>query len=260
MFCAILSAPLKDQLIYKKVCLNRYNSSTCELIDTGHFQYQQNVVQKETATWLLYGSICNTLPAIFSTLILGAWSDRVGRKVVILFPLIGNTLDGVSMAVNAYYEKAPVPYIFIGTVASALFGGFTALLLAVFAYIADITGENRTLRITILESMIFISGTFGELISGVLVQKWGYFITYLLVVGVFVLTIFYSAFILQESYFPSKLSSSSGSRKNCAHLFRKSISVLTRKRPNDQRRSIWILFLIFFFPAIGKKFTAAPQR
>ena len=75
--------------------------------------------------------------------------------------------------------------------------------MAVFAYISDISAEkSRTLRVSLLESMVFIGGAFGELVGGLLVDNAGFFIAFSLACGVHVLNLLYVASILQESYKP----------------------------------------------------------
>ena len=48
------------QLIYRKVCLNKFNSTYCDLIDQStndSYLPAQNAVQEETASWSVYSSV-----------------------------------------------------------------------------------------------------------------------------------------------------------------------------------------------------------
>ena len=145
-----------------------------------------------------------------------------------------------------------VDFLLIGISLSGCFGGFATLLLSVFSYIADITDKgNRTLRVAILESMIFLGGTFGELIGGVLIDHSGFMVAFGLTVALNLLTLLYVCFILRESYYPPPLQGKWALVAVHQHL-RKVGSALVRERPQGNRLSLMALLGAFSILLLGK--------
>lgn len=199
MFCTFISLPVLQQLAYHKICNQEFNDTVCKNLT----RQQQNTVQEKTSHWILYQSIALTIPSMFSCLAFGSWSDSVGRKSIMILPPIGNALSAINFLLNIYFFNIDVNYLLIGIIVSGLFGGFATILSAVFSYMSDVTDKSsRTLRIGILESMIFLGASIGELVAGVLLDHSGYMATYGVVLGVNICTVLYIVFILQESYYP----------------------------------------------------------
>ena len=94
-------------------------------------------------------------------------------------------------------------YIFIpAATLSSVFGGFASCLTASFSYAADISsGKWRTVRIALIEAMIFLGGALSQGTAGVLLRRlnctfWPLFVIY---ITCGVLMIIYTAFLLPES-------------------------------------------------------------
>ena len=252
MFCIFLVFPLQEQLIYKKICDSKFNSTVCKNLKTGkRYGKLESIVQKETSNWMLYTNMATTFPSMVAAMILGPCSDKVGRKYILLFPLIGGVIEGTALILNSYYMQWDVSAILVGVIISGFFGNYATILMAVFAYISDISAEkSRTLRVSLLESMVFIGGAFGELVGGLLVDNAGFFIAFSLACGVHVLNLLYVASILQESYKPPEklqLKEAIFNWKNISN----SVALFTKKRPNRLREKLILLLLAFLFTLMG---------
>ncbi len=108
----------------------------------------------------LFGTVWAAMQFLFAP-VLGALSDRVGRRPVILVSCIGLGLDYVIMAL------APtVGWLFVGRVLS----GITASSFATaFAYIADVTEPNeRAGRFGLLGTAFGIGFILGPAVGGIL--------------------------------------------------------------------------------------------
>ena len=104
-------------------------------------------VQEQSAHFQIALSLCNTLPSLFVCLIYGSWSDRVGRKPLIVLGMCGALLDTVCVFFTILLDL-PLFFILVGSFLNSIGGYLTGLLLAVMAYIADTTEEeNRALRL-----------------------------------------------------------------------------------------------------------------
>lgn len=238
MLCFFMSFPLLQQLAFKKICLGKYGHETCKNLTKS----QEDFVQGHTSKWILYQSISLTVPSVCSSLIFGSWSDKVGRKLFLVLPSVGGALLYVNHMLNSAFMSLDVNFLLIGVFISGLFGGFATTLLGVFSYISDITDKSeRTLRIAVLESMIFLGATIGHLISGVLVDHGGFMVAFGLCLAVSVFVLIYVYFVLPESY-----SSLENHERNWAlaavhnHLIA-SFQFLIKQRPQHQRRNMLVV-------------------
>ena len=112
---------------------------------------------------VMYGQLVNTVPAVITTLMMGPLMDRFGRKIGLIFPVIGTSLQGIFTIFIVRYTLDPyyfIPANFIGGV----FGNNTCILAAGFSYIADISSLRwRTLRVGMVESSIAFGSLMGML-------------------------------------------------------------------------------------------------
>lgn len=240
MFCFFMSFPLIQQLAFKKICLEKYDTETCKNLTKA----DEDFVQGHTSQWILHQSIALAVPSIFASLIYGSWSDKAGRKLILVLPSIGGALLYVSHILNSVFMSLDVNLILIGVFISGLFGGFATTLLGVFSYISDITDKvQRTSRIAVLESMTFLGATAGNLLGGVLVDHGSFMAAFGVCLAVNLITILYIWFLLPESYFPED-----DREVKCSlivvHVYnhlKKSLQVLTKQRPRHQRRNVLVV-------------------
>ena len=110
------------------------------------------------------------MASIIMTLILDSIADRYGRRLPIIIVGVGGMLSGlVDMSVVMFGLDLCV-YI-VSNVVAGLSGGYAAILMASFAYISDVSsGKWRTVRIGLVEAMIFLSGLLAEYLGGVWFQ------------------------------------------------------------------------------------------
>jgi len=256
MFCRYLFLAIEDQLIYKKSCLGTYNTSFCNTIHTNGsdlFTPYQNNLQKKTAEWKIYLNIARAVPAAFMTIIYATWSDHVGRKAVIILPIIGATISAMSLIVNSHFIKYPIYYMLIGELVASPFGNFVAILSSTFCYISDVTTHSfRTQRTIILESMVYIAAAIANLAGGQILYYLGFEYVYGLVLFMNILQIIYWMFV-KESYKPQNQEG----KKTLIEMFTletflNTFRFLTKNRRGNQRLTIWLLFSCFFFSVLCK--------
>ncbi len=101
-----------------------------------------------------------TMQFLFSP-VLGAWSDRFGRRPVILISCLGLGLDYIFMAL------APtLAWLFVGRIISGI---TTSNISTAFAYIADVTpAENRAKRYGMLGAAFGLGFVIGPAAGGLL--------------------------------------------------------------------------------------------
>ncbi|XP_057313269.1 proton-coupled folate transporter-like isoform X2 [Hydractinia symbiolongicarpus] len=258
MFCAFLNMPMEQQLVYQKLCNKHFNGTFCEKIYTSHQkQYGdfQNMIQKETAQWIIYLNVAKTIPAAVSTILFGIWSDRFGRKFFMILPIIGDLILAISSILNSYFFHAPVSYMLIGTIITAMFGNFAAILSATFSYVADVSDKSsRTKRMVILESMVYFGSVVSNISGGWLLQKSGFVAVFSLIAAALVAQIIY-LFFLKESY-KRRLSKDKKEKTLNCNAIKESLDVIFKRRKERFRFTLMILLscftlLILFFVAVN---------
>lgn len=181
-------------LVYQKICLDNYNGSICENLDKNDtLKTQENFVQKQTSLWILYSNVAFAVPSVFAVfLFIGPWGDRVGRKIPLIFPIVGALFYSVCNLINSVYMKAHLGYLLIGNVINGISGGYVALLMAVHSYVAHISlPEERIVRIGILQGMSFLSSTLGTATSGIMLDRTGYVFVFGTLAVVMAITLLY---------------------------------------------------------------------
>ena len=128
----------------------------------------------------------------------------------------------------------------------ALLGGPSTILMAAFAYIADITThKNRTLKITIAEIACGISSAFAQVTMGFLVKYVGYLYPFFVLLGFHAGNCLYVSFFVPETRKPSGplgLSSILSVHKHVAAAVR----VYTNDDQTGRRASMLICLVALF--------------
>lgn len=255
MFCQFLLLATEDQLIYKKSCLIAFNETFCDVTSKNGTFYENelNVIQKQTANWKICINTVRTIPPSIMTIIYLAWSDHVGRKTIIVLPIVGATISAMSLIINSHYLKYPVYYMLIGELFASPFGSLVVIISSIFCYAADITPLSfRTQRMVILQSIIYISGAISYFSGGQILYYFGFVYICGLALLVDILTIIYWLF-LKESLKDSDMQQ----KKSLYEMFKLETFVdvfkfLFKKRKGNRKKEILILFICFIFTCLCK--------
>ena len=170
-----------QNLLIDKVCLVnlKYDPAICSNLTS--FKDNEKEVEKITASINMYLNILTAIPAVIVSLFLGPWSDVNGRKPLMIIPQIGTILAQLMFVINTYLAYLPGEFILLASIGS-LFGGFTAFLIGMYSYIADVSsGRSRTSRIALVDLFMFLGFPFGTFISGPLFKYGGYYAVFGLV-------------------------------------------------------------------------------
>lgn len=193
MFANFLSTPVLQQLLYDMIC---DETAGCNVDDqnTTHSRCSEpseveQRVETTTSHWVLYINLANSIPSIFAAFVAGGASDKVGRKVLIAIASAGGIINVIVIIMTSAAELPKYVFLF-GAGVSGLFGGFTVMNLAVYSYVADVSGtDERTSRFGILESMTYIGGSLSGVIGGLWIKN-GHYIQPFYCVGALYTTVF----------------------------------------------------------------------
>nr|XP_012596264.1 proton-coupled folate transporter isoform X6 [Microcebus murinus]XP_012596265.1 proton-coupled folate transporter isoform X6 [Microcebus murinus] len=139
------------------------------------------------------------LVGLFTSTLLGAWSDRVGRRPLLVLASLGLLLQAV-VSVFVVQLQLHVGYFVLGRILCALLGDFNGLLAASFASVADVSSSrNRTFRMALLEACIGVAGTLASLLGGHWLRAQGYANPFWLALALLIVMALYAAFCFGET-------------------------------------------------------------
>nr|CAH0103279.1 unnamed protein product [Daphnia galeata] len=204
VFASIIQGVVIQNLYLDKTCVVNFqlNLSDCSAhnhtseIDSGH----ATEIQKYVSNLNIYGSLIENVPSIILVLFLGPWSERNGRKLPMIIPLIGHICSVSMYILNYYFTSWPAEYILFASLPCGLFGGTATLLMALNSYIADITTtQSRTSRISIMYGCMAISYPIANFISIYIYSYGGFFAIWGTSLGLGVITLCYIIFFIKDS-------------------------------------------------------------
>lgn len=249
--------------IYDKVCYLNFNETVCSNLNNKTFKKEEDFVQKTTSHWVLYANLSMGVPALLSVIMfVGPWGDRVGRKIPIMLSLFGSVMSTISAILNSIFMSAPLPYILIGSLLNGTCGGYLAALMSMYAYIAHVsTTANKTVKIGILEAMIFLSATLGTAVSGVMLDHTSYVFVFSLLCGVVTLALVYTL-LWVDNVKPETEESSDSSRTWCNDMILSPVKDVAfcvyGKRQDRNFLNLALLMTVMFvlmLVTVGKQYT-----
>ena len=163
--------------------------------------------------------------------VLGAWSDRFGRRPIILLSCLGLGIDYIFMAM------APsLRWLFVGR----LISGITASNVSTaFAYITDITEPTqRAKRFGVLGAAFGVGFVVGPALGGLL-GHYSLRAPFWAAAALSIANFFYGAFVLPESLLPEK-------RSNSAWHLANPLGSLTLLRSRAELASLSIIAFLYY--------------
>ncbi|XP_056295962.1 solute carrier family 46 member 3 [Pseudoliparis swirei] len=225
-FSSFLIYPLLQQYVYRRLWQDLThtpypisdNASRCA--DNNNSSNQSSYheeVQRQASLFSLYSELFSTVPSLVVTLLLVAYSDRGGRKVTIIMPLIGTLIYTLTLLSVSYFELN-IYLLIVGSFFCSLFGGLGTFLGGVFAYIADLCedGRQKTLRMAGVDMMIGLLSGVAALSTGYFLRATGFNWPFLTSALSQCLNLLFAIFILEETVTNTDVVISDGSPQRSA--------------------------------------------
>lgn len=193
----------------------------------------------------MYSDLFCMIPNLLVTLVLVAYSDRRGRKITIILPLIGSLVYCLSFLAVSFFELN-LYLLIAAAIVSSLFGGIGTILGGCFSYVADLfeDGKQKMLRMAGLDMML-------GLLSGVALISTGYFMHAtgfnwpVFTAAMFhVLNLVYAVFILQES---REIDSMAYAETNSSLLPKLTLGIYNLFAQGTRKRNYLLALLIIIF-------------
>lgn len=203
-----------------------------------------DLIEEKSTEILMYLGFCSTFLSVVPIIFLGAVADRLGRKSVICFCLVGLIIKEIVNIVVIHFQLS-FSFLYIGQVVEGLTGSFGAMMMSLFGMTADITspGKNRALRISVVEGIAAITFSVGTLGIGYWIRYDRFYLPMLFICSVTIICVIFCVFFLPET---SRYNNNNEIFVSSAYLFR-SLRLYTDSSPIGRR---WKLLTSLFILAM----------
>lgn len=100
-----------------------FPDDVCDHMDSGDYEEVQTYAQKTYSTINLIVMYVSGIPPILVILFVGPWSDRVGRKYLIVLPLLGYIYSHILFLLNViFFEQLKVEWLMLEVIQDWLGG------------------------------------------------------------------------------------------------------------------------------------------
>lgn len=207
-FSCFLIFPLTQQFVYRRLWEDITNTTYSEndnttrcanTSDSNSTSFDEEV-QKRASLLSLYTELFTAIPSFIVTILLVAYSDRGGRKITMIMPVIGTLLYIIGVLMISFFELNI--YLIIGcSLLSSFFGGFGTFLGGCFAYVADISENDhqKTLRLAGVDMILGVLGGAAALSTGYYLKAMGFNLPFMTSAVGLIILLLYVFFILEET-------------------------------------------------------------
>lgn len=160
--------PSIQNIYLDKVCQSlQYNQTVCD--DMNKFDQAKIKIEEAAAIYILYAHVIRKLPGVFLAFFIGNWSDRNGKKLVIVLSFLGLMITNVFLLVNAHFRHWSVNFLLLSEIPHGMFGGWHILVGGCMSYLGDVVEvKHRSKRIGIAEIAFNGGCPIGYMISTLL--------------------------------------------------------------------------------------------
>ncbi|CAH2034555.1 unnamed protein product, partial [Iphiclides podalirius] len=226
-----------------------YNISSYKEINTE--------VQVTVSTFHQWNGIASHVVPLLLAFFIGTYSDKRGRKSILLAGLLGKLYFSIVITLNTM-NAWPVEYvIYTAAFPSALTGADLSIFAGSFAYISDVTSlKERTLRVGILDIVYLSTMPTGVAIGNLLYTKVvnrSFTAMFLINACLMLVATVYCAIALKWQTRPEQKSLREANVRNpIADFFdlrniNRTLVTLSKKRPNNRRLLLWFLLISMAF-------------
>ncbi|CAA9998204.1 unnamed protein product [Nesidiocoris tenuis] len=252
MSAFMITSVLEESFFVYKACTVDFGiaEDICRNISQDQYKSIKTEVQIKTSTFHQWNNIAYHIVPIGLSFFLGAWSDKVGRKLPILIGIAGNVYYSLMIVLISQMKTWPLDtVIWLASFPCALTGSSLTVFMAAFSYLADTTSsESRTLRTTLVEVAYLLPMPLGVAVGSYLfynVVGQSYGIMFTISAALHGSAMLYSWICLDWKTNNSANRNSSSSRAGVFTLshVKDSLNALVKPRPGSRRMCLLLSLL-----------------
>ncbi|XP_063838123.1 probable peptidoglycan muropeptide transporter SLC46 isoform X2 [Ostrinia nubilalis] len=257
MMAFMITSVIEQTFYVFRACNVNHGYSEEICYDISKYSDINNEVQMTVSVFHQWNGIASHVVPLLLAFFIGSYSDKRGRKFILLAGLIGKLY--FSAMITLITTKAwPLEYvIYVATFPSALTGADLSIFAACFAYIADVSSlKNRTLRVGILDVVYLSTMPTGVAIGNVLFNKVvnrSFTVMFAINTCLMVLATLHCIFFLKWQTSPAQKTLREAGVKNPITDFfdvnniKRTLVTLTKPRCNNRRLFLWFLLISMAF-------------
>ncbi|XP_014097908.3 probable peptidoglycan muropeptide transporter SLC46 isoform X1 [Bactrocera oleae] len=170
---------VKNQIIYQTcTSIFYFNDTDCGQLGTKnaseHVKQIETTIQPYAARIFMTSSLIESFVPAFCGVFIGAWSDRFGRKPLLITAYSGYALYYAIAAIIAQLSTTSLVspwYYLLAVLPLSLIGGSVTYSVATFCYISDVSSaQERPYRMASYEVALIMGLMAGSFISGYLYE------------------------------------------------------------------------------------------
>jgi len=199
----------------------------------------KDLVQAASVDFKMKLHLASFIPQLLSPLIIGAISDRYGRRIMLILPCISSLIMVITYLTVMWF-KLSVWWVYMNVLGS-FFGSFPVMMVGCFAYIADtVPPAERGFRMTVVDVTGMLSGSVVSLLVGYVVTKTDFWVPLFGVLFGKIIVLLYVLFCVPES-----LSNKPSERKvTIKHLF-SGFKLFFVDNGKGRIWRLWLLLMMF---------------
>ncbi|EDW08181.1 proton-coupled folate transporter [Drosophila mojavensis] len=206
---SLIGAVLQNQILYQTcVTIMHFNETQCEPllgVDRGSQETKklETEVQGYSADITMAISLLESIMPAFVSLFIGPWSDKFGRRPILLTVFTGYVVGGAILIaiseVTMFHNISPWWFL-LASVPSVLSGGTCALITGIYCYISDVANEEkRAFRMVLNEASLCAGMMIGNVASGYIYAATNSVTLFGIAGGLMFLALLYVYFLVPES-------------------------------------------------------------
>ncbi|CRK91837.1 CLUMA_CG005459, isoform A [Clunio marinus] len=244
-----------NQLLKDTCLMYGYNVSECSRLGANNdTKYIEEKIQPHVAEIMMINTLLNSIiPAVLS-LFLGPWSDKFGRKKVFCATFIGFSLTLVALCIiSMISDKLTVinPWVYtFAYIPLIITGGWPTMIVSILCYVTDLTTEvNRSVRLTLIELLIFVGVLFGTASSSYILTLTSPTTVFLISTIIVIISTIYSIVYVDESVQEVETTSKCNQIQELISYAPviEMLKTCFKRRLFKERRILWCLIMILVF-------------
>ncbi|KAG8192197.1 hypothetical protein JTE90_009960 [Oedothorax gibbosus] len=176
MFSFILNTTCLTNMMMDKACLFylNYTKAICDNLSDIRYKDERDEVEIVANNYNLYLNFLAPIGA-FVVIFLTPWSDKYGRKPLLLSALFGFLANDIGIILCTVYFDSPLYFILVSNIPTQLSGGFICIMTVIYSHVSEVsTPESRSLKYTFLQIAFGVAVTLGALTGGQLYKHYHY--------------------------------------------------------------------------------------